>query len=345
MISAPRTPGQSASGDVEHAGAARATPAALELARRVLQIEADAIRGMIERLDGRFLDAVSLVLARSGRVVVSGIGKSGHVARKIASTLASTGTPAYFVHPAEASHGDLGMVMSGDVFIGISYSGESEELLHIVPLLKRRGAKLIALTGNAASTLAREADVHLDVAVAQEACPLNLAPTASTTASLALGDALAVALLDARGFSADDFARSHPGGTLGRKLLTHVSDVMRTGTAVPAVPLGAMLLEGVIEISRKGMGMTAVVDDAQRLVGIFTDGDLRRSLERDVNLRATRIDEVMTHSPRSVRPEALAAEAVEMMERTKSTQIPVVDAEGRLVGALNIHDLFRSKVV
>jgi len=345
MISAPRTPGQSASSDVEHASAVRASPAALELARRVLQIEADAIRGMIERLDGRFLDAVSLVLARSGRVVVSGIGKSGHVARKIASTLASTGTPAYFVHPAEASHGDLGMVMSGDVFIGISYSGESEELLHIVPLLKRRGAKLIALTGNAASTLAREADVHLDVAVAQEACPLNLAPTASTTASLALGDALAVALLDARGFSADDFARSHPGGTLGRKLLTHVSDVMRTGTAVPAVALGAMLLEGVIEISRKGMGMTAVVDDSQRLVGIFTDGDLRRSLERDVNLRATRIEEVMTRSPRSVRPEALAAEAVEMMERTKSTQIPVVDAEGHLVGALNIHDLFRSKVV
>jgi len=345
MISAPRTPEQSASSDVEHASAVRASPAALELARRVLQIEADAIRGMIERLDGRFLDAVSLVLARSGRVVVSGIGKSGHVARKIASTLASTGTPAYFVHPAEASHGDLGMVMSGDVFIGISYSGESEELLHIVPLLKRRGAKLIALTGNAASTLAREADVHLDVAVAQEACPLNLAPTASTTASLALGDALAVALLDARGFSADDFARSHPGGTLGRKLLTHVSDVMRTGTAVPAVALGAMLLEGVIEISRKGMGMTAVVDDSQRLVGIFTDGDLRRSLERDVNLRATRIEEVMTRSPRSVRPEALAAEAVEMMERTKSTQIPVVDAEGHLVGALNIHDLFRSKVV
>lgn len=311
----------------------------------MLEIEADAIRGMIERLDRRFLDAVSLVLARSGRVVVSGIGKSGHVARKIASTLASTGTPAYFVHPAEASHGDLGMVMSGDVFIGISYSGESDELLHIVPLIKRRGAKLIALTGNPDSTLAREADVHLDVAVTQEACPLNLAPTASTTASLALGDALAVALLDARGFSADDFARSHPGGSLGRKLLTHVSDVMRTGAAVPAVRLGAMLLEGVIEISRKGMGMTAVVDDAQRLIGIFTDGDLRRSLERDVNLRATRIDEVMTRSPRSVRPEALAAEAVEMMERTKSTQIPVVDAEGRLVGALNIHDLFRSKVV
>ncbi|MEJ2174525.1 MAG: KpsF/GutQ family sugar-phosphate isomerase [bacterium] len=345
MISAPRTPGQSAADDVAPTGGVRASPAALELARRVLLIEADAIRSMVERLDGRFLDAVSLVLARSGRVVVSGIGKSGHVARKLASTLASTGTPAYFVHPAEASHGDLGMVMSGDVFIGISYSGESDELLAIVPLLKRQGAKMIAFTGNANSTLAREADVHLDVAVAQEACPLNLAPTASTTASLALGDALAVALLDARGFSADDFARSHPGGSLGRKLLTHVSDVMRTGDAVPAVALGATLLEGVIEISRKGMGMTAVVDEAQHLAGIFTDGDLRRSLERDVSLRDTRIDEVMTRSPRSVHPGALAAEAVEIMERTKSTQIPVVDADGRLVGALNIHDLFRSKVV
>jgi len=345
MISAPRTAGQSAPGDTAQAGGTRAAPSALELARRVLQIESDAIRAIMDRLDGRFLDAVTLVLARSGRVVVSGIGKSGHVARKIASTLASTGTPAYFVHPAEASHGDLGMVMSGDVFIGISYSGESEELLDIVPLLKRQGAKLIAFTGNANSTLAREADVHLDVAVAQEACPLNLAPTASTTASLALGDALAVALLDARGFSADDFARSHPGGRLGRRLLTHVGDVMRTGEAVPAVALGATLLEALIEISRKGMGMTAVIDDAQCLVGIFTDGDLRRSLERDVNLRTTRIEAVMTKGPRSVQPGALAAEAVELMERTKSTQLPVVDAEGRLVGALNIHDLFRSKVV
>lgn len=337
MISAPRTAGQSTAED--------AAPSALELARRVLQIEADAIRAMMERLDGRFLDAVSLVLKRSGRVVVSGIGKSGHVARKMASTLASTGTPAYFVHPAEASHGDLGMVMSGDVFIAISYSGESEELLHIVPLLKRQGAKLISLTGNPNSTLAREADVHLDVAVAQEACPLNLAPTASTTASLALGDALAVALLDARGFSADDFARSHPGGSLGRRLLTHVGDVMRTGEAVPVVPLGATLAEAVIEISRKGMGMTAVIDDAQRIVGIFTDGDLRRGLERDLDLRRTSIADVMTRNPRTILPGALAAEAVEVMERTKSTQLPVVDGDGRLVGALNIHDLFRSKVV
>jgi arabinose-5-phosphate isomerase len=339
MISAARSAGQTAADEP------RATPAALELARRVLAIEADAIRAMIDRLDSRFLDAVTLILARSGRVVVSGMGKSGHIARKIASTLASTGTPAYFVHPAEASHGDLGMVMAGDVFIGISYSGESDELLRIVPLLKRQGAKLIVLTGNPDSTLAREADVHLDVSVAQEACPLNLSPTASTTASLALGDALAVALLDARGFSADDFARSHPGGSLGRRLLTHVSDVMRTGDAIPVVRLGATLADGVIEISRKGMGMTAVVDDAQRIVGLFTDGDLRRALARDVNLRTTHIDEAMTPSPRTILPSALAAAAVEIMERTKSTQLPVVDADGRLVGALNIHDLFRAKVV
>lgn len=339
MISAAGTVGQTAEGGT------RASPAALELARRVLAIEADAIRAMIERLDDRFLDAISLILSRSGRVVVSGIGKSGHVARKIASTLASTGTPAYFVHPAEASHGDLGMVMAGDVFIGISYSGESDELLYIVPLIKRQGAKLITLTGNPDSTLAREADVHLDVAVAQEACPLNLAPTASTTASLALGDALAVALLDARGFSADDFARSHPGGLLGRRLLTHVADVMRTGDAVPAVSLGATLTEALLEISRKGMGMTAVVDDAQRIVGIFTDGDLRRGLEHDVNLRDTRVDAAMTHNPRTIASNALAAEAVEVMERTKTTQLPVTDADGRLIGALNIHDLFRAKVV
>ena len=311
----------------------------------MLAIEADAIRAMIDRLDSRFLDAISLILARSGRVVVSGMGKSGHVAHKIASTLASTGTPAYFVHPAEASHGDLGMVMAGDVFIGISYSGESDELLSIVPLLKRQGAKLITLTGNPDSTLAREADVHLDVAVAEEACPLNLAPTASTTASLALGDALAVALLDARGFSADDFARSHPGGSIGRRLLTHVSDVMRTGDAIPVVRLGATLADAVIEISRNGMGMTAVADDEQRIVGLFTDGDLRRALALDVNLRTTHIDQAMTPNPRTILPSALAAEAVEIMERTKSTQLPVADAECRLVGALNIHDLFHAKVV
>jgi arabinose-5-phosphate isomerase len=322
-----------------------APASALALARRVLAIEAEAVRALIDRLDGRFLAAVSLVLGCRGRVIVSGIGKSGHIARKIASTMASTGTPAYFVHPAEAVHGDLGMIVREDVFIAISYSGESEELLAIVPLVKRRGAKLIALTGNAASTLAREADVHLDAGVAQEACPLNLAPTASTTAALALGDALAVALLDARGFSADDFARSHPAGALGRKLLTHVRDVMRTGEAVPMVGAQATLADAILEITRKGMGMTTVVDGERRLLGIFTDGDLRRALERDADLRATRIETVMTRNPRTIRPEALAVEAVEVMESRKSTQLPVVDGAGRVVGALNIHDLFRAKIL
>ncbi|MBI1943757.1 MAG: KpsF/GutQ family sugar-phosphate isomerase [Betaproteobacteria bacterium] len=322
-----------------------ATASALELARRVLAIEADAVRALLERLDERFLAAVSLVLACKGRVIVSGIGKSGHIARKIASTLASTGTPAYFVHPAEASHGDLGMIQRDDVLIGISNSGESDELLRIVPLVKRRGAKLIAIAGSPASSLAREADVILDAGVAQEACPLNLAPTASTTAALALGDALAVALLDARGFSADDFARSHPGGVLGRKLLTHVADVMRTGDAVPLVPAGATLAEAILEITRKGMGMTAVVDNDRHVIGMFTDGDLRRAMERNVDARTTPIASVMTRSPCTIRPEALAVEAVEAMESRKITQLPVVDASGRIVGALNIHDLFRAKIV
>ncbi len=322
-----------------------ATASALELARRVLSIEADAVRALIGRLDERFLAAVSLILACKGRVIVSGIGKSGHIARKIASTLSSTGTPAHFLHPAEASHGDLGMIQRDDVFIGISYSGESEELLRILPLVKRRGARLVAIAGSAGSSLATQADVVLDAGVAQEACPLNLAPTASTTAALALGDALAVALLDARGFSADDFARSHPGGVLGRKLLTHVSDVMRTGDAVPSVRVGCTLAEAIIEITRKGMGMTAVVGADARLAGLFTDGDLRRSLERGVEPRSTPIESVMTRGPLTVRPEALAVEAVEIMERRKSTQLPVVDAEGRLVGALNIHDLFRAKIL
>ncbi len=335
MISAARAAGQGAGASVQ----------ALELARRVLAIEADAVRALAARLDERFLAALSLILECKGRVIVSGIGKSGHIARKIASTMASTGTPAHFVHPAEASHGDLGMVQPEDVFLGISYSGESDELLNIVPLIKRRGAKLIAMTGNAASTLAREADVHLDGGVAQEACPLNLAPTASTTAALALGDALAVALLDARGFTSDDFARSHPGGALGRKLLTHVRDIMRSGNAIPAVPQDATLAEAILEITRKGMGMTAVIDGERRVVGVFTDGDLRRTMERDADLRGKMIAELMTRNPRTVRPEALAVEAVETMERCKTTQLPVVDAEGRLAGALNIHDLFRARVI
>jgi arabinose-5-phosphate isomerase len=277
--------------------------------------------------------------------VVTGIGKSGHVGRKLASTLASTGTPAFFVHPGEASHGDLGMITHDDVVIALSYSGESDELTMILPLVKRMGAPLIALTGNPTSTLAQLADVVLDTRVEKEACPLNLAPTASTTAALALGDALAVALLDARGFGHEDFARSHPGGSLGRRLLTHVRDVMRTGADIPAVSARATLAEAVIEISKKRMGMTAVVDDAGRLVGIFTDGDLRRNLERAGDIRAMSIAAAMTRNPRTIRPEALAAEAVELMEARKSTQLPVVDADGKLVGALNIHDLFRAKVL
>jgi arabinose-5-phosphate isomerase len=345
MISAASAPGQGTLAAQAASPRGAVSSAALELARRVLAIEADAVRALVARIDDNFLAAVSLILERRGRVVVSGIGKSGHIARKVASTLASTGTPAYFVHPAEASHGDLGMIQSEDVFIGISHSGESEELLAIVPLIKRQGAKLIALTGSAHSTLARESDVHLDAGVAQEACPLNLAPTASTTAALALGDALAVALLDARGFSADDFARSHPGGALGRRLLTHVSDVMRRGADVPRVPDTASLRQAVLEMSRGRMGMTAVVDSDERLCGIFTDGDLRRALDRVSDFGAATVREVMTAAPRTIRQEALAVEAVQLMERHNINQLLVVDERQRVIGALNMHDLFRAKVI
>ena len=322
-----------------------ATASALELARRVLAIEADAVRALIARLDERFLAAVSLILACKGRVIVCGIGKSGHIARKIASTLSSTGTPAYFVHPAEARHGDLGVVQREDIFIGLSYSGETEELLHIVPLVKRQGAKLIVICGSATSSLAREANVYLDAAVDQEACPLNLAPTASTTAALALGDALAVALLDARGFSANDFARSHPGGALGRRLLAHVADVMRTGADVPRVSDSATLKEAVLEMTRGRIGMTAVLDSAGHMRGIFTDGDLRRAMERITDFGSARVADLMSPGPRTIRPEALAVEAVEIMESHLVNQLLVVDAGGELVGALNMHDLFRAKVV
>jgi len=321
----------------------------LDLARNVLQIEADAVRALAARVDERFLAAVDLVRTRKGRVVVSGIGKSGHIARKIASTLSSTGTPAYFVHPAEASHGDLGMIESGDVFVAISYSGASNELLEIVPQVKRRGARLIAITGNAASPLAREADVHLDASVAQEACPLNLAPTASTTAALALGDALAVALLDAHGFTAADFARTHPRGRLPHQALAgqallYVEEVMRSGDAVPRVPAGSSIRQALVEMTRGRIGMTAVVDGAGKVRGVFTDGDLRRTLEKS-NQLDRRVDEVMTASPKTVRREMLAAEAVHVMEESKINQLLVVDEQGALVGALNMHDLFRAKVI
>jgi len=318
---------------------------ALQLARKVLAIEAQAITGLDSRLDERFVDAVGLILASRGRVVVSGVGKSGHIARKIASTLASTGTPAFFVHAAEAAHGDLGMITRDDILLALSNSGQSDELLTIIPLIKRQGAKLIAMTGNPQSTLAKEADVHLDAGVALEACPLNLAPTASTTAALALGDALAVALLDARGFDERDFARAHPGGALGRKLLTHVSDVMRTGGDVPAVPDTASFFDALVEISRKGMGMTAVLGKGRSVVGIFTDGDLRRTLEGQPDIRSLQIRAVMKPNPRTIAPHKLAAEAVELMDRYKINQLLVVSEDGNLVGALNMHDLFRAKVI
>lgn len=321
------------------------SPKALDLARQVLRIEADAVLALADRIDGAFLHALSLILNCHGRVIVCGIGKSGHIGRKIASTLASTGTPAFFVHPAEASHGDLGMITAQDVVITISNSGESMEVLNIVPSIKRQGAKLIAITGKPESTLARDADAHLDAAVAQEACPLNLAPTASTTAVLALGDALAVALLDARGFGAEDFARSHPGGALGRRLLIRMHDVMRTGDAVPIVGPDTSIAEAAREISRCGIGMTVVITPEQQVIGVFTDGDLRRAIVGKRDLSALTVSDVMTHNPRLITSEKLTAEAVEMMEKFKINQIPVVDQNGRLIGALNMHDLFQAKAI
>ena len=321
------------------------SPKALDLARQVLRIEADAVLALADRIDGAFLHALSLILNCHGRVIVCGIGKSGHIGRKIASTLASTGTPAFFVHPAEASHGDLGMITAQDVVITISHSGESMEVLNIVPSIKRQGAKLIAITGKPESTLARAADAHLDAAVAQEAFPLNLAPTASTTAVLALGDALAVALLDARGFGAEDFARSHPGGALGRRLLIRMHDVMRTGDAVPTVGPDSSIADAAREISRCGIGMTVVITPEQQVVGVFTDGDLRRAIVGKRDLSALTVSDVMTHNPRLITSEKLTAEAVEMMEKFKINQIPVVDQNGRLIGALNMHDLFQAKAI
>ncbi len=327
------------------AGTQQPTSNALDLARQVLKIEADAVAALIERVDQSFMRALEIILHCPGRVVVSGMGKSGHIARKIASTLASTGTPAFFMHPGEASHGDLGMITRDDVLIALSNSGESAEIMTILPLLKRKGAKLIAMTGNPRSSLSREADVHLDTSVAQEACPLGLAPTASTTAALALGDALAIALLDARGFGAEDFARSHPGGALGRRLLVHVSDVMRTGEDLPKVAENALLSDTLLEMSRKGLGMAAVVDAGDRLLGVYTDGDLRRTLDKGLDIRATPIVRVMTPAPHTIGPDKLAAEAVQVMEQFKITGLLVTDDERHLVGALNMHDLLRAGVV
>ena len=318
---------------------------AIRLAQETFEIEAAAVDGLRRRVGPSFARAVEMMLAVRGRVVVMGMGKSGHIGRKIAATLASTGTPAMFVHPAEASHGDLGMITPADLVLAISNSGESGELTSILPVLKRQGVPLVAITGGSQSSLARHADATLDSGVAKEACPLNLAPTASTTAQLAMGDALAVALLDARGFKAEDFARSHPGGALGRKLLTHVGDVMRAGADVPRVT-GDTDFSGLMrEMSRKGLGASAIVDHAGRPVGIFTDGDLRRLLEQGVDLRAMRARDLMHPGPRTIREDALAAEAVDLMEQYRITSVLVVDAEGCLTGALNTNDLMRAKVI
>jgi len=313
--------------------------------RRALGIEIRGLAALEARISDAFAAACQLCLACRGRVVVTGMGKSGHVGSKIAATLASTGTPAFFLHPAEASHGDLGMITRDDVVLALSNSGETPELLTLLASITRLGVPLIALTGNSQSTLAREARVHLDVGVAEEACPLNLAPTASTTAALAMGDAVAVALLESRGFTAEDFARSHPGGALGRRLLLRVKDVMRSGTAVPRVGPDTALADGLLEISSKGLGMTVVVDAEGRAIGVYPDGDLRRSLDRRVDIHGARIRDVMTHPCKSIGPGELAAEAVHLMETHRITSLPVVDANGVLVGALNVHDLLRSGVM
>ncbi|MEZ5458698.1 MAG: KpsF/GutQ family sugar-phosphate isomerase [Steroidobacteraceae bacterium] len=313
--------------------------------RRALDIELRGVQALGSRVGAAFVAACRLCLDCRGRVVVSGMGKSGHIGNKIAATLASTGTPAFFLHPAEASHGDMGMITRGDLLIALSNSGETPEILTLLPFVARLGVPLVAMTGNAASTLARAAAVHLDVGVAEEACPLNLAPTASTTATLAMGDALAVALLEARGFTRDDYARSHPGGALGRKLLLHVSDVMRRGDAVPRVTPDTPLSTGLLEMSRKGLGMTVVVDDAGRVAGVFTDGDLRRALDQRIDVHGARMRDVMTHPCKSIGPLDLAAEAVRIMETHRITALPVADTDGQLVGALNVHDLLRAGVM
>lgn len=317
----------------------------LAAGRAALATEAAAVAALVERLDGAFAAACRCLIGIRGRVVVTGMGKSGHIGSKVAATLASTGTPAFFLHPAEAIHGDLGMITRDDAVIALSNSGETAEVLAIVPTLRRLGIPVVALTGNPASSLATAASVHLDVGVAAEACPLNLAPTASTTATLAMGDALAVALLELRGFTAEDFARSHPGGSLGRRLLLHVADVMRKGDAIPAVRPETPLRDGLLEMSGKGLGMTAVTDANGRLLGVYTDGDLRRTLDHGPDLRTLTMHEVMTPAPKAILPAALAADAVNLMEQYRITALPVVNDTGHLVGALNVHDLLRAGVM
>lgn len=333
---------QSDRGHTPHTSAQDAT---LQLARNVLAIEAHEITLLANRLDAGFEAAVKLILQCKGRVVVSGMGKSGHIGGKIAATLASTGTPAFFMHPAEASHGDLGMITDGDVVIALSNSGESDELLNILPTIKRLGAKVISITGASNSTLAKESDVHLSAEVMQEACPLGLSPTASTTAALALGDALAVCVLDRREFTAEDFARSHPGGSIGRKLLTRVKDVMRVGNAIPAVAEQAMLSLALTEMTHKGLGLTAVINEQNQPIGIFTDGDLRRAFANGTHADTAKITDVMHANPNTIHADQLAVEAVEMMETNKINGLLVIDDAGKLVGAFNMHDLLKAKVV
>ena len=317
----------------------------ITLAGEVLAIESRAVETLGSRLDQKFVDACNMCLDIPGRIVVTGMGKSGHISGKIAATLASTGTPAFFVHPGEASHGDLGMITAQDLLLAVSYSGETDEIITILPLVKRMGARLVTMTGNPNSTLAKAADVHLDVSVAEEACPLNLAPTASTTATLAMGDALAVALLKSRGFTAEDFAMSHPSGSLGKRLLLRVADVMRTDDAVPSVTPDVMLSGGLMEMTEKGLGMTAIVDANMNILGIFTDGDLRRALDAGVDVHKTAISSVMHSECKTTSDDVLAAEAVHLMEENKITSLLVADDENRLVGALNIHDLFRAGIM
>lgn len=311
----------------------------------VIETEAKALTALSARVNGDFVSACQLMLACRGRVVVTGMGKSGHVGRKIAATLASAGTPSFFVHPGEASHGDMGMITENDVVLALSNSGETEEIITILPLIKRLGAPMVTLTGNPRSRLAQEADINIDVSVEKEACPLGLAPTASTTAALAMGDAIAIALLEARGFSADDFARSHPGGRLGRRLLLHISDVMRTGDDIPAVSEDVLLSDALLEMSRKGLGMTAIVNGGGHVLGVFTDGDLRRAIDRRVDLHEATIADFMTRDCVTVRPDMLAAEGLNVMEKSKINALLVVDREGALVGALNMHTLLRSGVL
>ena len=317
----------------------------LNLAREVLTIESREIEALAKRLDAHFVAAVALVLHCKGRVVVTGMGKSGHIGRKIASTLASTGSPAFFMHPGEASHGDLGMITQDDVVIALSNSGESDEIIAIIPAIKRLGAKIISITGKAQSTLAKEADVHLSAEVAQEACPLGLAPTASTTAALALGDALALCVLDLRDFSAEDFARSHPGGSIGRGLLIRINHVMRINDAIPSVTENALLADGLLEMTRKGLGLTAVINQENQPVGIFTDGDLRRAFANNIQASTTKIRDVMQPNPQTILANQLAVDAIARMEELKITGLLVVNETGQLVGALNMHDLLKAKVV